>query len=835
MNATAAMLVFLLMGVGPSVVPLSVPPLPQDVPLVSAAPQECLFYYSWAGRAEPRSASKNHVEALLAEPEVQQFAAAIWKEITRAAAKEGGPPAEMFLPLAMTILNRPASMFVSDVKVRLRDGGPPDVDVKAGIVLNAGDAEGDLRKGIMVLERMMDGEVTEVTIDGVKFRQLPVPEEAPTVRWGFSGGYLVVAVGDDSAKRIVTALKAARGPPAWMKTLHERLPVKRPAMVQYVNIKRIADIAKETLGPAALAAEGIMTNLGLDNVQSLGSVTGLGETDMESKTLLAIDGKPRGLMNLFAGKPLKAEDLINVPKDATWASVSRFDAAATYKQVFEIVGNFSDLARGLAEGAIESAEEEIGLSLLDDILQPLGDTWTLHNAPSQGGGFLFTGTIASVNLRDAERFQKTHDKLLRMARDLVGPRDKRAAKDDDRKGAKDEDGDDAPPRREDPRILTESTFHGYKIYQVNIPAPVPLAPCWCIAGKSLLVALYPQTIKAQLTRTADSSSLADVPAVAALLERGPSAISYTDTEAITRFAYPILKVMAPVISQQLRKNGVHLDASILPSARAIYPHLGPTVAAVSQTKDGILFTSQQSSPGAMNTLTSAPILAAMLLPAVQSARSAARRQQSMNNLKQLAIAMHNFHDVNGSLPAPASYDADGKPLLSWRVHILPYIEQDALYRRFKLDEPWDSQHNRKLIAEMPQLYACVQMPAPPSHTRYVVPFGPNTMFPKGKAESKLGVGFADIRDGTSNTMMIVELGANIRGEKTTDKYSVIWTKPEDLEVNFARPRASLFGLSPRGTLIALGDGSVRFLSEDTAEKTLKALFTRNGREVVEFP
>ncbi len=85
------------------------------------------------------------------------------------------------------------------------------------------------------------------------------------------------------------------------------------------------------------------------------------------------------------------------------------------------------------------------------------------------------------------------------------------------------------------------------------------------------------------------------------------------------------------------------------------------------------------------------------------ARDAAKRAQSMNNLKQLGLAMHNYHSVNQTFP-PAIHAKDGKPLLSWRVFMLPFVEQQRLYERFHLDEPWDSLHNKQLIAEMPDVF-----------------------------------------------------------------------------------------------------------------------------------
>lgn len=85
-------------------------------------------------------------------------------------------------------------------------------------------------------------------------------------------------------------------------------------------------------------------------------------------------------------------------------------------------------------------------------------------------------------------------------------------------------------------------------------------------------------------------------------------------------------------------------------------------------------------------------------------QDAADRMESSNNLKQIALACHNYESAHTALPNN-SYGPDGKPLLSWRVHILPYIEEENLYRQFRTNEPWDSQHNIRLLSQMPRVYA----------------------------------------------------------------------------------------------------------------------------------
>ncbi|HWG41818.1 MAG TPA: DUF1559 domain-containing protein [Gemmataceae bacterium] len=203
-----------------------------------------------------------------------------------------------------------------------------------------------------------------------------------------------------------------------------------------------------------------------------------------------------------------------------------------------------------------------------------------------------------------------------------------------------------------------------------------------------------------------------------------------------------------------------------------------------------------------------------LLEAVQKTRAAASRAQSSNNLKQIAIAMHGYNDSIGRLPAHATYDKNGKPLLSWRVMILPYIEQQDLYKQFHLDEPWDSEHNKKLLAKMPKLYASPSDEKTlKDHTTYYQGFvGKGAFF-----EGKQGLRFPqEFPDGTSNTLMIVEASK-----------AVPWTKPEDIVYDASKPLPELCRPGAAGFLASLCDGSVHFISKAITEKTLRNAITRN--------
>ncbi len=215
------------------------------------------------------------------------------------------------------------------------------------------------------------------------------------------------------------------------------------------------------------------------------------------------------------------------------------------------------------------------------------------------------------------------------------------------------------------------------------------------------------------------------------------------------------------------------------------------------------------------------VLVALLLPPVQAAREAARRNQAANELKQIGIAMLNYHDQFKHYPARAIYDNQGKPLLSWRVTILPYLEQEALCKEFHLDEPWDSEHNRKLIERMPAVYANPNYPLTDMKTVYLAIVGDGTVF-----EGKEGIAIRKITDGTSKTALVVEADAD---------RAVIWTKPDDFEFDGNRPLAGLGHLRPGVFSTLFADASVHFVSNDIDPNILRAVFTFAGREPVTLP
>jgi prepilin-type processing-associated H-X9-DG protein len=267
------------------------------------------------------------------------------------------------------------------------------------------------------------------------------------------------------------------------------------------------------------------------------------------------------------------------------------------------------------------------------------------------------------------------------------------------------------------------------------------------------------------------------------------------------------------------------DAELVPDPDDLRPYLFPSVHALVVDDSGIRFISREAIP-TLNPSTAVPIALAAVVPAFHAAQLSRGRAQSTNNMKQIGLALHNFLSANGHFPADVR-GKDGKPLLSWRVSILPFIEQQALFQEFHQDEPWDSPHNKALLARMPATYSVPDGgPAEPGMTFYRGFAGNDTLFDRNKTQ---GVNITDITDGTSNTIALVEA-----------KEAVPWTKPDsELAVdNDPRPERI------KATLEAVGghfdggfnalfcDGSVRFIRTTVALTVFRALITRASGEVI---
>jgi hypothetical protein len=193
------------------------------------------------------------------------------------------------------------------------------------------------------------------------------------------------------------------------------------------------------------------------------------------------------------------------------------------------------------------------------------------------------------------------------------------------------------------------------------------------------------------------------------------------------------------------------------------------------------------------------------------------RSNDDSQLKKLALALDKYHAAHGHFPPAARLDKDGRALLSWRVELLPFLGEEALYRRFKLNEPGDSLHNKKLLKEMPAVFTSLYS-WDMGRTRYQGFAGKGTLF-----DGQQGVRKSDVTDGLADTILLVQ---------TSSSRAVYWTKPADLPYAADQPLPGVSGPLEGGFSALFADGSVRFIRHDTRAETLRAWITRNGGEKI---
>jgi type II secretory pathway pseudopilin PulG len=214
------------------------------------------------------------------------------------------------------------------------------------------------------------------------------------------------------------------------------------------------------------------------------------------------------------------------------------------------------------------------------------------------------------------------------------------------------------------------------------------------------------------------------------------------------------------------------------------------------------------------------VLVVLLLPSIPSARGAARRMQCTNNMKQIIIAFHNYHDKYGHFPPAYTVDEGGRPLHSWRVLILPYIEQTALYQKIRLDEPWDSEYNRRFHSEVPSVFRC-----PSGNPRETIPVPDSSGC------------FYSVIDGSEAAFF----GSHTMSNDTKDSKETIFLTERRVPVNWMLPlgeitfetackgvNADAMGISSYhigGANVVLGDGTILFLSDTTNIETLRKMLT----------
>ena len=630
-------LLILLLGGAPLLQSPGLPPLPEDPVLAQVAPEQCLVYVRWAGRAVPDPASGNHTEALLANDDFPRLFETVTSEILRLVRRESGddPKGRLVveaLDLAAMALQRPAALFVAGVAP-----SETGLDVQMAFVVRMGEDAARARRSLERIEQIISRETEGQTVPSPvpPLNVLPLPEEAPKVLYGFAGDDLVIVAGEETARSVMAALAGTGSAPAWLETARASLPVERPAMVSFLDVAGILRTAAPFLGGRL---DEMLALTGLDGVGSVASVAGLEGDGFVRRSKIVFDGEPRGLLSLIGGAALAPGDLAAIPDDATFAVAGRLDPSAAYGRFRDVLVRVDPQDRGDLSEMLGEIESELGIRLDADLFDTLGDAWCVYNSPGDGG-LLISGLTAVIKVKDPATLERTLNRFVETIRLEAGGSRNRVT-------------------------VNDFLFEGRRVFFLNaIGEEMPVAPAWCVAGDTLVVAAYPQMVKSYLLRGSESPTLADVPEVAALWEDETPPVSfwYADLASIFRTAYPILHPVGNLICAQLQKKGLALDISLLPAARSILPHLTPATRSVCRTEDGILVTSRGSVPvGGAGLGSAAPLLGLMHFGvrtrvAVDASGDMAVREQRLKaeaeaELRMLGAALQAYEVEQGALP-----------------------------------------------------------------------------------------------------------------------------------------------------------------------------------------
>jgi hypothetical protein len=787
--------VWLLLIGGVGGAPAAGAPLPLDPTLSAIAPDECLWYSATAGLGAADPASGNQTEQLFAEPQVQRLMNEVQTQVMAAIRRMSGPNREQRVlaaeapKIVKALLTRPVAAYVEDVQ----PGPSGSVKAEGAFVLNAGDGREELAGAIKELLALAGPEKLKITAEsanGVEWQHVATPPEAPQVRFGWKDNYLVIAIGENTPKMIVDRMSGAA--PAWLTKLRAEHPIDREMSIGYVNVAGILQRVKPLVTAKNPQAWPIVEQLGLTNISAVHAVSGFDKLGFATMAHIVTDGQRPGLLAFLPYQPLAADDLAIVPKDALVALAYRINAAEVMNKGVALASQFEPRAKEDFEKGLWEVESHIGVNVREDVLAALGDAWVAY---VPGGDLMscWLNSAVAVRVKDAAKLRQSVAKVVELARGEMA-------------------------RHNEHATIVDSTVDGRTIYSIQFQGePIPFSPSWCVSDDWAVFGLLPPAVQAALDRKPEDS-LAKSDSAAAALADGAAGFVYQDTPQLVRSAYPFVQMGVQMMSAQLRQVGVTIDTTALPSAETVIKHLRPTISTMSHGDDGFHFISRGSVPGGGNVVGAAPVVAALLLPAVGKARERAREAAEMSNLKQLSLAMLSYESATNKLPTDIT-GPDGKPLMSWRVRLLPYMEEQGLYAQFHMDEPWDSEHNLPLLDQVPQVLRSPSSEYLGNRTRILALKGDDTLFPMTKE-----LGIRNITDGTSNTLSFVE---------ASPEAAVEWTRPADIDFNGSKPFAGV--AQPSGSfLAAFCDGHVQRLSLGIGRENMKALATREGGEAVGY-
>lgn len=785
-------------------IPMGVPPAPEDPLMSQVAPETCVYYSTWAGFGEidPEAST---TEKWMAQKEIQEAVTKFVGAFKKMASEESDPGQQALVDFVVnfgeTFLTQPGALYVSKFEVHDTE----TFVIEGAFVLKLGDqseAFSDaLEKLILSADENGVEKLDNIEIDGKEFKVYPIEDTEHEIIWGVHDGYLYLAPNSHSMNDV---LKNAKTPaPQWLNDIRERLKVTRVSTVSYLDTEQLLPLTR-MIGERDVEKI-LMETVGLQHLTHISWVTGLEKDGFVARSSIDFeDGKLPGVFSFIDGAPIKPEDVGRVDKEAMVMLSHRLSTEKIYDFIFEVADEMG--GREDIELQIEQFETMTGVELKSEIVDSVDDLVTFYGSINLLSPT--SGWVATVKIKNEMVFQGAYRKLNEFVETMAD---------------------------ENEFEFKEQTRRGKTIYSVSGLDDLGffgMEPSWTLDEGELIFSLNRGAVSSHVRR--DGSGAENIALQAPLSKlftmgddnkQGPIGVVQFDIAQVVELAVSSLRGFLPDDEELIPDSGLY--GRDIPTAEVLTNGVDPNITGIYRTPKGIELYQQQtypgSSPGSMLALG-----LGLTLPAVNTTRAAARRTDAANRIRQLALAMHNYHDATKALPAQFSTDDEGEPLLSWRVHVLPYIGYADLYDEFRLDEPWDSEHNIQLLEKMPEDFKSPTMRLEDGKTCFLAASGENSLFnapEENGSDHPKGIRLEDVTDGTSRTIMLVE---------ANESQAVNWTEPKDFDTSADSFLEMLIGVHSAGNNFAFADGSVQMINPNGKDEVLKKLFHFSDGEVVEW-
>ena len=785
----------------------------------SIAPESCLSWYQWSNHYKADPNSPNSVDRMMAEPDVKDFSKKLIDKLGQlpeilvpdeAPAALKKVAATLGPQIVDAILRKEGCFFIETFDINQAQDAE---NFRAGLAFNVGDEIDETIAAIDQLLLTLGVPKEAVKLDGQSIIKIQVPPDAPlpAIVIAKHDGHLLAATSLEVLREIKARFSAGKVAP-WLSKAHASQSYQRTSALGKIEVGKLL----EKFLPLA-GEEGAKTiqALGLDNVKQLEFSGGFAETDYGQRFKLQFDGAPKGVFDAFGDKGISLDDIAHFPEDTFLAAAMSFDGRKVFGQVQRILVELDpNTAQEVAQGLIQF-QSHTGIDLRS-VIENLGPTFTLHNGFGDG---IMSGAMLKADLEDVGAFDSAIKDTIRLLQGTMS----------------------------DAAVGVESfEQNGETVKTLRFGgAPVPVEPSWFTDDDSVTISLFPSVLASAtnpdlvgpLVKSESFKPFLE------LLEPGDGQIvgfSYAESKRSYELFYgyacffsaigknmisgsDLGMVDIPVNEKQMQRLRELVKDLQLPSCRSVVRHLTPQVAVVRKEKDAIVLESHSSIANSNLTMFAPGVAVGMLLPAVQQVRAAARRTQSMNNLRQFALAALNYESAHLHFPTGDGPVKKGGPPVSWRVKVLPFIEQANLYDQYNVDQPWDSENNLKVLKQMPEIFQNPASNAEPNHTVYRGIGGKSGIMGVDRDGKPKRTTFGNITDGSSNTILFVE---------APDEMSVPWTKPDGgIDPDKTKPWQML-GNHPGGFNAALADGSTHFISGSVEEDVFKNLMKMNDGNVV---